>query len=325
MKMIHLFQGKIPFPKFTGDFENTSHLTDSFVSYVLNSEWRSYCKLWRIMWRKEMFFMEICWCAGSKPGSQPVKFCFHRCQTLKNVSYSQFTHDEKRIIGINPNFNVDIVDIETGETFLELNNSKRKYYFKGNSPQSCASKSLILSNGELYDAKSGKLIFVFDRLQDMSSGIFSISENEVIFGQEQWDLNIMKIRNHVSDLKHCFLRRTHNEHIYLGYKFILLDDEPGYSYLSSDLVRTKSSLNSLLLMDPQSLEIFYQEDMPLTFKTMYSMEVVVISRDGSRIVVRNVCINVKTYRSLIDESYLFAVFEDGENEKVSDGLYSDSV
>ncbi|KII65133.1 hypothetical protein RF11_14074 [Thelohanellus kitauei] len=94
-------------------------------------------------------------------------------------------HDNKNIIGINTNFDVDIIDIETRAKKIELKNPNRKYYFARNYPQSNSDETLVLSNGELYCSGSGQLIHVFDRLEYMQSGIFSVSENEVIYGQER--------------------------------------------------------------------------------------------------------------------------------------------
>ncbi|KII73780.1 hypothetical protein RF11_13208 [Thelohanellus kitauei] len=107
------------------------------------------------------------------------------CLTIPNLFHSQFSHDDMRIIAMDPFLNVVVSDIETGAKYLELKNPNRKYYFEGNYPQSNKRNTLILSNGELYCANSGKLIHVFDRLDYMQSGIFSVSENEVIYGQEK--------------------------------------------------------------------------------------------------------------------------------------------
>ncbi|KII66491.1 Protein VPRBP [Thelohanellus kitauei] len=231
------------------------------------------------------------------------------CQTLNNISQSQFSHDGKKIIAINLNCNVDAFDVETGTHCLEFINPNRKLYFSGNYPQSNSNNTLILSNGELYCASTGELIYIFNRFEYMQSGIFSVSDTEIIYGQEQWDLRTFRIINQIPTLEQCFLRRTHNDNLYVGYKHELYSLDNDYDYKSSDYVRNFSRLNSLNLIDPHSFNIYYKRKLPMCFNQVGTMKPVDVSRDGSRIVTRK-------YYTSYEPDYLFVMFEEGNSEEI---------
>ncbi|KII66656.1 Protein VPRBP [Thelohanellus kitauei] len=295
--LIHLFHNNQFFPKFYCDFMTINHLVDNFNGdFVLGcGETPSYF-MKCLMWKYDGLH-------DDNPRVYP-------CQKFDNISHAQFSSGDKTLIGLNPNFDIQIYDIETGQKYSELRNPERRCIFTSDCLQSNSYTNLIFSNGELYCVKTGKLIHVFDRFQYIQSGIFTVSENEIIYGRELLDLRSFKIIKQIPNLLKCHLKRTHNDNIYLGYKyqFVKLDPEEGYT--SSDFIRNNSYLDSLLFIDPTTFEILSKRPIDeLMVERSDVVELADISRDGSWIASRKHDRGPGSF-------HLFTVFEEGQNEKI---------
>ncbi|KII72507.1 Protein VPRBP [Thelohanellus kitauei] len=240
--IIMRFCGNSFSPKLNLEFEKTTHLVDSFNGDLIMGCAKSSDETKCFMWKYDSILGE--------------SILIDPCTTFENICQTQFSHDDKNIVGINSNFDVDVIDIETRGNKSELKNPNRKYYFNGNSPQINSNSTLVLSNGELYSPSTGKLIHVLDRLEYFQSGIFSVSENEVIYGQELWDLRTFKILQQIPKLETCFLRRTHNDNVYLGYEYTLRQRYCEDPYASSHAIRKHSGFDMFKLVDPLTLMLF---------------------------------------------------------------------
>ncbi|KII64136.1 Protein VPRBP [Thelohanellus kitauei] len=297
-RLIHLFNRNRFFPKFYCNLNDTNQLVDSFngdlvMGCGVSSSGRSKC----LMWKYDFLHDD--------------NLRVFPCQKIRDISHAQFSPNDKDIIGYDPNFDVHLFDTETGTYYLGLKNPKRKYHnFTGNYPQSNSNASLIFSNGELYCVKTGKLVHVFDRLQYMQSGIFSVSDKEIIYGRELWDLRTLRIVKQIPNLLKCFLKRSHNDTIYLGYKYDLVRQAQQYGYASSKLIRNNSCLGSLYLIDPVTFEIFAKQEINQFLEERNELlELADISRDGSWIAARNYLPSWKC-------EHWFTIYEEGPNEKI---------
>ncbi|KII63058.1 Protein VPRBP [Thelohanellus kitauei] len=300
--VLNLFYGNRCFPKFNFEFEKTNHIVDSFNGDLVMScaklSGQTKCYMWKY------------------DGVHDDNLHVDPCVTIENICQTQFSYDDKKIIGINSNFDVDVIDIETCVKNLELKNPNRKYYFEGNYPQYNSNNTLILSNGELYSPSGGKLIHVFDRLEYIQTGIFSVSGNEVIYGQEQvffnqqkWDLRTLKILKQIPQLEYCFLRRTHNEDIYLGYEYGYAERCCEDPYVSSHMIRGHSGFDLFKLIDPLTFDTFYELDTTEFLQKIKQMEPIDISRDGSKIAALSYC-------SYDGKTFMFTVFGEGKKQKI---------
>ncbi|KII65164.1 Protein VPRBP [Thelohanellus kitauei] len=295
---IYLFHKNRLFPKFCREEGKIKNLTESFngdlvMSCIKIKNGNRKCFLWK------------------SDGIHNNQLYVNACQTFNSLKLSQFTHDNKKIIGVDHLRMINVMDIETGKNVFTLNFPRIKSSFLDNSLQSNSDDSQILSSGVLLCSKSGHIIHLFDDYEHVRSGIFSISDAEIIYGNEQWDLRTLKIIKRLPFKNHLVLKRTHNDNMYFGYKFEHQKDRIlSLSQFSKDLGFPKQ-YTSVELINPDTLKpIFERRLTPNFFRDYDQMSSIDISRDGSRIAA------VNKLSGSNDFNCMFIVFEEGVNGQV---------
>ncbi|XP_067627313.1 protein mahjong isoform X2 [Eurosta solidaginis] len=98
-----------------------------------------------------------------------------------------------------------IYDIESGNKLSTFTPTLGNQYVK-NRATFCPTDELILSDGVLWDVRSGKEIHKFDKLNQCLSGVFHPNGLEIISNTEVWDLRTFHLLQTVPVLDQCFLK-----------------------------------------------------------------------------------------------------------------------
>ncbi|XP_014100359.2 protein mahjong isoform X2 [Bactrocera oleae] len=98
-----------------------------------------------------------------------------------------------------------IYDINTGNKISNFRPTLSNQYVK-NRATFCPTDELILSDGVLWDVRSGKEIHKFDKLNQCLSGVFHPNGLEIISNTEVWDLRTFHLLQTVPVLDQCFLK-----------------------------------------------------------------------------------------------------------------------
>uniref|UniRef100_A0A0K8V4J0 DDB1-and CUL4-associated factor-like 1 n=1 Tax=Bactrocera latifrons TaxID=174628 RepID=A0A0K8V4J0_BACLA len=98
-----------------------------------------------------------------------------------------------------------IYDINTGNKISTFTPTLSNQYVK-NRATFCPTDELILSDGVLWDVRSGKEIHKFDKLNQCLSGVFHPNGLEIISNTEVWDLRTFHLLQTVPVLDQCFLK-----------------------------------------------------------------------------------------------------------------------
>ncbi|XP_011187947.1 protein mahjong isoform X2 [Zeugodacus cucurbitae] len=98
-----------------------------------------------------------------------------------------------------------IYDITTGNKISTFTPTLSNQYVK-NRATFCPTDELILSDGVLWDVRSGKEIHKFDKLNQCLSGVFHPNGLEIISNTEVWDLRTFHLLQTVPVLDQCFLK-----------------------------------------------------------------------------------------------------------------------
>jgi HIV-1 Vpr-binding protein len=106
-----------------------------------------------------------------------------------------------------------IYDINTGQRISQLVPTIYNQYTK-NRATFCPSDELILSDGVLWDVKSGREIHKFDKLNQTLSGVFHPNGLEVVSNTEVWDLRTFHLLRTVPALEQCMIKFSSQNVIY---------------------------------------------------------------------------------------------------------------
>ncbi|XP_017473218.1 PREDICTED: protein mahjong isoform X1 [Rhagoletis zephyria] len=98
-----------------------------------------------------------------------------------------------------------IYDINTGNKISAFTPTLGNQYVK-NRATFCPTDELILSDGVLWDVRSGKEIHKLDKLNQCLSGVFHPNGLEIISNTEVWDLRTFHLLQTVPVLDQCFLK-----------------------------------------------------------------------------------------------------------------------
>ncbi|XP_054737042.1 protein mahjong isoform X2 [Anastrepha obliqua] len=98
-----------------------------------------------------------------------------------------------------------IYDINSGNKISTFTPTLGNQYVK-NRATFCPTDELILSDGVLWDVRSGKEIHKFDKLNQCLSGVFHPNGLEIISNTEVWDLRTFHLLQTVPVLDQCFLK-----------------------------------------------------------------------------------------------------------------------
>jgi HIV-1 Vpr-binding protein len=111
-----------------------------------------------------------------------------------------------------------IYDIETKQKLMTLRPRMSNQYLK-NRATFDPYDELILSDGVLWDFKSGKEVHKFDKLNENLSGVFNPRSGlEIIANTEIWDVRTFHLLKTVRQLDQCLLKFTNDGSVIYGVK-----------------------------------------------------------------------------------------------------------
>ncbi|ODN04546.1 Protein mahjong [Orchesella cincta] len=111
-----------------------------------------------------------------------------------------------------------VYDLETKKRILTLHPRVSNTYLK-NRATFDPFDDLILSDGVLWDFKSGKEIHKFDKLNENLNGVFNPKNGiEIISNTEIWDIRSFHLLKTVRQLDQCLLQFSNDCNILYGYK-----------------------------------------------------------------------------------------------------------
>uniref|UniRef100_A0A1B0FDI7 Uncharacterized protein n=1 Tax=Glossina morsitans morsitans TaxID=37546 RepID=A0A1B0FDI7_GLOMM len=114
--------------------------------------------------------------------------------------FSKLTQD--KIIGTQSDCSI-IYDVQTGQ---KVSTFKPAINIRKNRATFCPADELVLSDGVLWDVKSGKEIHKFDKLNQSLSGIFHPNGLEIISNTEVWDLRTFHLLQTIPVLDQCYIK-----------------------------------------------------------------------------------------------------------------------
>lgn len=144
-----------------------------------------------------------------------------------------------------------VYDIESHKKILSLQPRVSNAYLR-NRATFDPFDDIILSDGVLWDFKSGKEIHKFDKLNENLSGVFNPKNGlEIISNTEIWDIRTFHLLKTVRQLDQCYLQFSNDYNTVYGYKiekedlnqehqkrqrdtsFVVLDNCADYSGIST--------------------------------------------------------------------------------------------
>ena len=111
-----------------------------------------------------------------------------------------------------------VYDIEARKKIITLEPRMSNQYLKNRATFDNVDE-LILSDGVLWDFKSGKEIHKFDKLNENLNGVFNPRNTfEIISNTEIWDVRTFRLLKTVKQFDQCLLTFTNDSNIVYGYK-----------------------------------------------------------------------------------------------------------
>lgn len=197
-----------------------------------------------------------------------------------------------------------IYDINTGQIEQTLQPNIFNQYSKNRATFS-PSDELILSDGVLWDVKSGLQIHKFDKLNNQLSGVFHPNGNEIISNSEVWDLRTFHLLRTIPALDQCQIIFSPLNALY-AFNIHTETTEDERSHESSFKVLDSFDYSSISTID--------------TRKSIYDL---VVNNNGCQIAI---CENQGGYESVSESViriYAVGRKRDPEDEEVEDDIGSE--
>ncbi|XP_050590494.1 protein mahjong isoform X2 [Bombus affinis] len=169
----------------TGLEEATYSCHESYI-YHMECNQRGNLLLTSTPWRSPM---SVLWSIGT---------FFDLKLSLENIEYVEFGKLQDRIIGTDSGI-ATIYDIATGQLITSFAPSISNRYTMNRATFSM-NDELVLHDGILWDANSGKQIHKFDKLNQTLNGVFHPNGIEVVSNTEVWDLRTFHLLKTVPTL-----------------------------------------------------------------------------------------------------------------------------
>ncbi|OAD58169.1 DDB1- and CUL4-associated factor-like 1 [Eufriesea mexicana] len=169
----------------TGLEEATYSCHESYV-YHMECNQRGNLLLTSTPWRSPM---SVLWSIGT---------FFDLKLSLENIEYVEFGKLQDRIIGTEGDI-ATIYDIATGQLLTSFAPTISNRYTMNRATFSM-NDELVLHDGILWDANSGKQIHKFDKLNQTLNGVFHPNGLEVVSNTEVWDLRTFHLLKTVPTL-----------------------------------------------------------------------------------------------------------------------------
>ncbi|XP_071960709.1 DDB1- and CUL4-associated factor 1-like [Antedon mediterranea] len=130
---------------------------------------------------------------------------FEIAHTFDNDQYIEFSKlCQDRIIGTKDD-TAHIYDTETGQKILTLFSSELSNHYTKNSATFDPTDELVLNDGVLWDVRSARSIYKFDKFNQHISGQFHPTGLEIVINSEIWDLRTFHLLHTVPALDQCYI------------------------------------------------------------------------------------------------------------------------
>lgn len=141
---------------------------------------------------------------------------FEMKQSFDEDYYIEFSkHSQDRIIGTKYE-TANIYDTATGQRVLVLRDPDLSNNYTKNRATFDPSDELVLSDGVLWDVRSGAAVHKFDKFNPHINGVFHPNGLEIISNSEIWDLRTFHLLHTVPALDQCQITFTHMGDVIYG-------------------------------------------------------------------------------------------------------------
>ncbi|KAG5677622.1 hypothetical protein PVAND_007364 [Polypedilum vanderplanki] len=180
--------------------EFSASVSDSYINnikcsrdsqFVLTSAWQTP--------------MSVLWSVENKQFISKLQF-----NDEEYVEFSNIKQD--KVLGTKAE-TATIYDINTGQVIRTFKPVTFNQYNK-NRATFCPTDELVLSDGVLWDVRTGENIHKFDKLNNTLSGVFHSNGLEVISNTEVWDLRTFHLLRTIPTLDQCYLKFSSQNVIY---------------------------------------------------------------------------------------------------------------
>ena len=107
-----------------------------------------------------------------------------------------------------PRHQISIYDVQTSKSILNMEDATEGYTYQSSSAKFDMGDNLICCDGKLWDIRSNRLLYRFDKLGNHGEASFHPSGNQLIIDSAVWDLRTYKLSQMVPALNHCKLQFT---------------------------------------------------------------------------------------------------------------------
>ena len=155
---------------------------------------------------------------GGAPGAS--------CVTFSACHAPSFSHLGDRIVGSKivdsnegssdgsgqgsggPRHQISIYDVENSKVITSMEDATEGYTYQSSSAKFDMSDNLVCCDGKLWDVRSNRLLYRFDKLGNHGEATFHPAGNQLIIDSAVWDLRTYKLAQMVPALNHCKLKFT---------------------------------------------------------------------------------------------------------------------
>jgi len=133
-----------------------------------------------------------------------------------------------------------IYDTSTGTVVQTLFDESKANNYKFNEATFSPTDDLVLNDGNLWDIRSNKMIYKFDKFNQFTSGRFHPGGLEVVINSEIWDIRTFRLLHTVPALDQCQIMFNNNGDIIYA---VRVDDE------ATDTLRRRDYASTLRTFD----------------------------------------------------------------------------
>jgi hypothetical protein len=102
-----------------------------------------------------------------------------------------------------PRHQISIYDVETGVEMISLDDTSNGYTYPISSAKFDVTDNVIVCDGKLWDVRTKRLLYRFDKLGNMGHASFHPSGNQLLIDSAVWDLRTRKLVQVVPALDRC--------------------------------------------------------------------------------------------------------------------------
>ncbi|KAB7500608.1 Protein VPRBP [Armadillidium nasatum] len=146
---------------------------------------------------------------------------FDNKSTFNFCHHAEFSNGHDRILGTMDQ-TAKLYDLNTNKVISEFT-PKLSNHYKVNKAALDPSDDLLLTDGVLFDVRSGKQVHKFDKINPILNGIFHRNGLEIISSSEIWDLRTFHLLRTVPVLALCDVSFNHTGDVIFG--IMVGDDE----------------------------------------------------------------------------------------------------